>query len=192
MPANSERRRTEILKLFEAAKRLKRGEVKEADRQLWREHVGLGGDVVKVAMGNAEGMRFVTPEGEDVFEAEYTLYTAWPVATRPPVQPTGAEMASVLYDAAGTIIREASRRHVVVEVRDGELEPVAVDRAGIEILELARLLLQAQGRPAPKCRSPSCGRRLDPSKRVSAYCSQACQKREWRSGRSETTVGADA
>jgi hypothetical protein len=196
MPTKSERRRAEILELLEAIMQLGRDEVpKESLRRLWRKHVELGPDLTKVMMGSPTGLRFVTPGGEPVFEAEYTLYDARkPGADRPAVQPTNAEMAAVFFDAARKLIRMGSSRHVAVEVRDGKLEAVHIDQAGEDILELANLLMQATGPPPPTCRS--CGRRLDPSRRAHAYCSQRCQKRGYRaalrSGRGQSPIGTDS
>ncbi len=190
-----ERQLREARNLLEAAKRLERDGGRESDRRLWRKNVVILPDLTAVSVGVREE---VPPESP--FQAEYFMSVARRPGREPTdpdlallyppaieeLHPSGAAMARLLYAAVRTIIRGALRRHAAVELRDGKIVPVPIGEDGEQLFELAKLLEQAEDGTAPpsahKCLAQSCERTLEGARRPSRrqYCSQKCQKREWR------------
>jgi len=200
-----ERRLQQARLLFDAAKRLERNGGRESDRRLWQQHVTVAGDVTIVRLGP-------NPTARDGQEWERAITVARPPSPRPwqssdvqrlypraieAIYPSGAEMAEVLYAGVRVFVRAALKGHVGVDFVDGTLQPVALDEYGAEVLGMAQLLEQAEDATLPQsshtCLADGCERTLEGAQRTSrSYCSQRCQKREYRaqlrSGRRQTVV----
>jgi hypothetical protein len=183
MTLKVERMSKEFRTLFALKRRLERDEWGQGDPALWRKYMEQGAGYTKVVLG-----RFAAPQG--AAEGELVAWIGRPDPRRTRRQPdyierlaavprhpeVGPAMARILDDVLRLMVRSFSKGCVAVDVRDGQIEPVALDSDGEIILELARMLR----RSGPGA-CQFCGRSLPAGSRLTRrYCDQTCQKKAKR------------